>query len=161
MTQFELLKLDDCCRMRLLRIMHIVQLVVTVFVLFGLDRLAQLVRINIYRRIVADVIAHRRRRRGQPCPETAAHVFCAFSDLLLAFTPLIRGRRIRRREAVAAVLLRCHLRELAIQPQIPLGALALQPMIGKVVADFQRLDFALATNICAPAHSIFRHATSS
>ena len=160
-TQLELLKLDDRRGMGFLGIMHIVQLVMPIFILFGLDRFAQLVGIDVDWRVVADIVADRCRRRGQPSAETAAHVFCAFSDLLLAFAPLVRGCRIRGRQAVTAILLCGDLGELAVQPQIPLGALALQPVIGKIVADLQRLDFTLASNIRAPAHSILRHATSS
>ena len=132
-----------------------------VFVFFRLDRLAQLVGIDIDRRAVVDKIADAGGGRAEPGGQATAHGFGAFGDLLLALAPLVLRDRIRGRNGIGRVILGVALGQRAIEAEFALGQLSFQAEIRQFCCGLQWLDFRLASNVCTPAHSFLQHGITS
>ena len=161
MALLESLQLDDRGGVELLRIIRIVGLVVPVFVLLRLDRFAQLVGVNVRRRRVVDIVAHRGGRGRHPGRQAPAHFLGPLGNQLLALAPLVLCDRFGDRNGVLGIAPRLLARNAPAEAQLALGALAFQSVSGQFVADIQRLDLFRASDVRAPAHSLLRHCQSS
>ena len=161
MTGTEGLQLDDGGRMALAGIGHVIHLVMAVFILFRLDRLAQLVRVDVDRGAIVNEVADARSRRAEPGGQATAHGFGAFGDLLLAFAPLVLRDGVGCRDGIGGVLLGVALGQRTIEAELTLGQLSFQTEIRQFCRRLQRLDLRLASDVCAPAHSFLQHHITS
>jgi hypothetical protein len=140
---------------------RIVGLIVTILVLFRLDRFAQLVGMNVDRRVIGNIVADDADAvdiqvpRPRRTSSARSAIICSRS---LHWSCVIASDTGRPSWASALASLRVIWR---LIPSSPLARFAFQAVVGQVIGKLKRLHLGLTTDICAPAHSVLRHNASS